>query len=289
MILISVLHFGPFGGPYGVANGAELRGVFIDTVTYEFLLGFVAEFYLGMESCNIGLIEEKSFIDMRVLTELNLNHNRLVHITKNMFYGIRSNLQVLLLMGNSIRTVEAGAFSMKHLDVLDLTDNNLMSFPAELFLDTIRLRTLLLASHKQQMQMVTPFALPMSIEILEFVPHQIINLEQFRQFRNLRILRLKYCDSTAIIEPAASMQSITELELLPMFGFISKETVLRMLPRYPNIHSVKFTLDTNGIMELRKYNIEVRMDKLGTTVKHTLVSQIPVHGHSHHHHHDHRN
>lgn len=110
---------------------------------------------LFIQRTNLEVIEEYAFDNLPSLRIINFNFNRIKNITKNIFANL--TVQKIYLKGNGISQLDSWSFyNLSDLDTLDLSSNNIVGLPAELFVLTPNLKKLDLSWNHLKSQLGIP-------------------------------------------------------------------------------------------------------------------------------------
>lgn len=117
----------------------RINGIFNDT--FEGLTNLTI---LGLKNATIFYLSNNSFASLRNLKFLNLENNpigKTITLTKEIFRGLES-LEVLLLGGCSLVSLDSPFHYLKSLQHLGLERNNLHTLQADMFLPLVKLRSI---------------------------------------------------------------------------------------------------------------------------------------------------
>lgn len=117
----------------------RINGVFNDTFN-----GLINLAILGLKNATIFYLANNSFAQLQNLKFLNLENNPLgktITLTKEIFNGLQ-NLEVLLLGGCSLSSLNSPFFHLKSLQHLGLEKNYLHTLEAEVFLPLVNLKSI---------------------------------------------------------------------------------------------------------------------------------------------------
>ena len=169
----------------------------------KYIRGHDSSVKLDCHSRNIAHVPNNISSDV---TELDLNHNKMVVIRTNDFERVQQ-LRVLILSNNSINLLEKRCFSqLKHLERLVLNDNNISYFTPDDFVGLMSLRVLTisglpLTSYPTQFVAYTPELRVLSLSAIgdATIPAEYARLSQLEVLDFYEDPRVELTKITAVL------------------------------------------------------------------------------------------
>lgn len=196
---------------------------------------------LLLESNGLQELEEFAFAGMPLLSKLVLADNALTSLKVNNFAGINL-LEELYLGNNNISQIEAGAFDLTHLEILDLENNKLTTLPGLLFQHTRWLKELIL--EENSFNDIPPAVYMLSTSLIELnIDRNKLSefrLESLMRFTNLKIASILSNDITLPDYLLGSKIAVnSKLSQIYLLGRDLSEKVLKHLSVFRNLEEIR--------------------------------------------------
>lgn len=212
--------------------------------------------HLEMVNANVHEILNDTFLNAKSLNFVNLNYNKIKHITSNTFYGADRLQHILIIFNKSVVTVDKHSFdNFFFLENVDLGDNLIQTVHKELYSKLFYLKRVSLADNRLQYLHKDLFKQNHHLEII-YLHGNKFNALSNTMFSHLPKLDMLTLDRNHCVNVSYRSSANTQLEFVEndlrncAVGYLIKENdeIMSRLDSLDNVINVV----SNDIKKIRR-------------------------------------